>query len=150
MYWKYIEFMLGSNIISWNSRRQKVVSLSTTESEYYAITAAAMETKWLRSILTELGYPQWAPTILYGDNQGCLHLSKHPTNHQRTKHIDIKHHFIRDLVLDNVISLLYIPTEEMVADIMTKGLPTPLHQKFSTKLSSGFHVDQNLIYSLED
>ena len=77
-------------------------------------------------------------------------MSKHPTNHQRTKHIDIKHHFIRDLVLDNVISLLYIPTEEMVADIMTKGLPTPLHQKFSTKLSSGFHVDQNLIYSLED
>ena len=140
-------FMIGRNLISWSSRRQKVVSLSSTEAEYYAMTATAAEAKWLRAILNELGFPQWAATLLYGDNQGCLHLSKHVTNHQRTKHIDIKHHFIRDLVLDNVISLLYIPTEDMIADVMTKGLPSNLHRRCISKLSTGFNLQPELIYS---
>jgi hypothetical protein len=142
-------FMIGPNLISWSSRRQKVVSLSSTEAEYYAMTASAMEAKWLRSMLNELGFPQWAATLLYGDNQGCLHLSKHVTNHQRTKHIDIKHHFIRDLVLDNVISLLYIPTEDMIADVMTKGLPTNLHRRCITNMSTGFNLDPAMFYSSE-
>jgi hypothetical protein len=91
----YVFFMAGGPI-SWKSARQHCVTLSSTESEYYALTNAAKEASWLRLLLSDLGYSQSdiIPTLLYGDNIPSLQLAENPEHHQRSKHIDIQWHFI--------------------------------------------------------
>lgn len=117
-------FYLCGGVVSWSSKCQPTVALSSTEAEYMALTHATKETIWLRLLLQELGFPQYT-TVLYGDNQSSHALSKNPIHHQRTKHIDIQYHFVREKVLDNTISLEYIPTNIMIADALTKALPKP-------------------------
>ena len=117
-------YQLDGNTITWSSKRQPTVALSTTEAEYMAINAAVCEGKWLRTFLKELGFPQQVITI-HEDNQGCIALIKNPVQHHRTKHIDIRHHFIREQVELGHFSIEYCPTEEMIADIMTKPIAGP-------------------------
>ena len=88
-----------------------------------ALCSASQEAIWLRSLLNNIGFCQNMATVLYEDNQGAIALSKNPKNHPRTKHIDVKYHYIRETVENGYIKLLYCPTAEMVADVMTKGLP---------------------------
>jgi hypothetical protein len=118
-------FNIGSGAISWSSKRQPTVALSTCEAEYMAQTAAAKEAIWLRSLLCELTPTNEAPyaTIIYADNQGAIALAKDPKFHARTKHIAIRHHFIREKVAEGDIELEYTPTSKQVADGMTKALP---------------------------
>jgi hypothetical protein len=115
--------------ISWKSKRQHTIALSTAEAEYMAITEAAKEAIWLRELLKELGFAQKAPTTLKSDNQGAIALAKNPVHHARTKHIDIRHHFIRDTIESGQINLEYCRTEDMTADIFTKGLAKPQFTK---------------------
>ncbi|TPX52105.1 hypothetical protein PhCBS80983_g06525 [Powellomyces hirtus] len=94
-----------------------------------ALSFATQETIWIRSLLKELQIPEYLdenarPTTIYEDNQSCISLAMNPVHHARTKHIDIRHHFIRDHV-DKEIHLEYLPTAEMVADSLTKPLPAP-------------------------
>ena len=117
----YIFFLSGSPI-TWRSRRQTTPALSSTEAEYMALTEAAQEIHWLRSLIQDIGFKQHNPTKLYGDNRGSIKLSNNPIFHKRTKHIDIKHHFIREAVENKIVALEWIPTEDMVADIFTKSL----------------------------
>lgn len=112
----------SSAAISWRSTKQPVVALSSTEAEYISMSVAAQEAVFLRALLNELGYTQRQPTIMQQDNQGAICLSKNPGNHKRTKHIDIRHHYIRDLFEDGTIQPQYISTEFMEADILTKNL----------------------------
>ena len=116
-------FMIGSSPITWNSKKQPTIALSSTESEYMAITEGTKEALWLRSLLEELRMSDpKVPTIIYGDNQGSLNLAHNPIYHARTKHIEVKHHFIREKVSAGQVKLEYIPTSEQLADIMTKAL----------------------------
>lgn len=124
---------LGGTAISWISKKQSTVALSTTEAEYQALTEAAKEALWIRSFLQELKHPVSEPTIIWNDNTGAIALSQDPVHHGRTKHIEIKHHFIRNLIQDRVISVQYKPTHLMPADLLTKTLPrtaTVQHRQF--------------------
>jgi len=116
-------FLLGDGAISWQSKKQNVVSLSSTEAEYRAVTPAIKEVTWIYRTLKDLHSSISTPIELQEDNQGCIELSKNAESHQRTKHIDIQYHFIRDNVNNKFIKLIYCPTESMTADILTKPLP---------------------------
>ena len=124
-------FLLNGGAISWASKKQTSIALSTTEAEYMGMTQAAKEILWLRVLLDEIGaFKHIAPmATLYGDNQGAIALARNPEYHQRTKHIDIQYHFIRDLVSTEKIHLEFCPSTDMIADIMTKALPQPAHDK---------------------
>ena len=109
---------------------------------------AAQEAIWLRSVLNELDLTQHDATVIFEDNQGCIALTVNSGQHQRTKHIDIRHHFIKQLVEENKIILTYLPTEQMVADIFTKPLARTRYATLrdallnTTSLSSGSVVDE--------
>jgi len=114
-------FSLAGGAICWASTRQVSVALSTTEAEYMALGEASKHAVWLSRLLGDLGYPVDTVEIM-GDNRGSLFLSQDPVFHKRTKHIDIRHHFIRDLVNGKRIKLSHVPTSEMAADCLTKAL----------------------------
>ena len=124
---------IGGTAISWMSKKQNTVALSTTEAEYQSLTEGAKEALWIRSFLQELSHPVKRTTIIWNDNMGAITLAHDPVHHSRTKHIAIKHHFIRDLIKDRVIEIKYMSTNEMPADLLTKALgrsPTVEHRKF--------------------
>lgn len=97
--------------------------MSTTESEYIAAASAAKEAVWLRNLLNDIGCRCEKAIILYIDNQSAIRLIKNPEFHKRTKHIDIRHHFIREKVEQGDIEVKYVPTNYQRADILTKALP---------------------------
>ena len=115
-------FLLANGAISWSSRKQKTIAQSTSEAEYMAMTDAANQAVWYRGFLRELGYTVEDPIQLHGDNKGAVDLALNPVTGRRSKHIDIKHHVIRQYVEDRQITLIRTPTEEMVADGFTKSL----------------------------
>jgi hypothetical protein len=120
-------FKLGDGVISWQSKRQATVALSSTEAEYMSVSHAAREAAFLNQLLSESGYKQYSIT-LHCDNQSCIALSTNPAYHQRSKHIDIQHHFVREKVESGNITLTYVPGEQMIADILTKPLPRVKHE----------------------
>uniref|UniRef100_A0A6N2LT56 Reverse transcriptase Ty1/copia-type domain-containing protein n=1 Tax=Salix viminalis TaxID=40686 RepID=A0A6N2LT56_SALVM len=115
-------FMLGTGVVSWSSKKQPVVSLSTTEAEFIAAAFSACQGIWLRRVLEKLGHTQSKCTTIYCDNSSAIKLSKNPVMHGRSKHIDVKFHFLRDLTKEGTIELIHCPTQEQLADIMTKPL----------------------------
>ena len=115
-------FQIGSSTVSWSSKKQATVAKSSTEAEYVALSSATQEAVWLRSLMGDLGRQMDAPTTIYEDNQGAIELAKNAKYHKRTNHIDICHHFVRERVVSNEIQVIYCPTGDMIADIMTKGL----------------------------
>ena len=127
-------FLIDGGAVSWSSKRQEIVVLSTTEAEYVAATHAAKEALWLRTFLKELFGTTMEPTPLYCDNQSAIALAKDHQYHARTKHIDIRFHFIRWIVDNGSIALVYCPTEDMVADTLTKPLPSAKAKHFAIEL----------------
>ena len=123
-------FRLGDCTISWRSKKQSIIALSSTEAEYVALCSAAQETTWLRRMLHGIRMQQVTPTTVYEDNQGCTALARNPKDHPRTKHIEVKYHFIRDMIARKRMDVIYCPTGEMVADTLTKGLAKPKFEKF--------------------
>jgi hypothetical protein len=122
-------FMLGGGPVSWDARKQKTVALSSTEAEYMGLAEATKEASYLRSFLIELGLDNLSSVVVYEDNLGALKLAANPTFHNRSKHIDIKYHFIRDAVKEKILSLSHVSSAEMVVDDLTKGLPGSRHQR---------------------
>jgi len=127
-------FQLGKFTITWSSRKQATVAKSSTEAEYVALSTATQEGIWLRRLLINLDLKPSSPTVIFEDNQGVIDLSKNPKHHDRTKHIDVSHHFVRERVASNEIAVVYCPTDEMAADILTKGLSTIKFHKFRNML----------------
>ena len=122
--------MLNGAAVSWRSQKQASVALSSTEAEYMGICAGTQEAKFLRRLMAELHMPQMAPTPLMEDNQSCIALIKHAgITHQRTKHIDIRFHFTRERVQAGDVIVEYCPTDDMVADVLTKALAREKHAK---------------------
>ena len=127
--------MLYGGPISWGSRKQTSVATSSTESEYMAMSSCAKQSQWIVQVLKDMGYPRYIGKDPYvakikGDNQGALALVKNPHLHERSKHIDIQYHHIRDLETRKRIAVSYIPTIDMVADGMTKPLDRIAFQRF--------------------
>ena len=112
-------FLMSSGPISWLSKKQGIVTLSTAEAEYVALTMATQEAVWIRRLLSDLKVPHDHPTVLKEDNQGaiiCIAVS-----HARTKHIDVRYHYIREALSEETIELKYCPTNEMIApNLFTK------------------------------
>jgi ATP-binding cassette subfamily B (MDR/TAP) protein 1 len=114
-------YTLGSTAVSWVSRLQKLVTLSTTEAEYVAVTEAAKEMIWLKAFLGELGLKQ-ENSVLFSDSQSAIHLAKNPVFHARTKHIDLRYHFIRSLLEEGELLLEKILGSQNPADMLTKSV----------------------------
>lgn len=126
-------FQLNSKgpLISWKSRKQRVVALSTCEAEYMSITFAMQEANFLRQLYTDMkGYDKGVVS-LYVDNQGAIALAKNPVHHQRSKHIDIRYHFIRSEVESGIVDLIYVPSEDNISDVFTKPVSKNKLKKFS-------------------
>jgi hypothetical protein len=128
--------MLNNGAITWRSRRQPTVALSTIESEYMALTEATKELKWVRTLLAELGYSNGStePTDLFTDSQSALALAKNPVSHAHAKHIDLRHHFIREAIQDKIIWVQHIPMAEMTADSLTKALGRKKHETCTARM----------------
>jgi len=130
-------FFVGVGAISWNCKRQPTIALSTTEAEYMATSQCTKEAIWLRKLMADVGLVQVGATTIMCDNQGCIALAKNPTHHSRTKHIDIQHHFIREKLESGEIGLKYCPTQDMVADVLTKALAKERHQNLTRSMGLG-------------
>lgn len=115
-------FKYNGGAIAWACRKQSCIALSTTEAEYVALAEASQEAIWIRRLLDDFGEEQRLATTMYEDNQSCLKLIKNKRHSNRTKHIDTKYHFVRDLVEKGIINPQYCPTEDMIADLLTKPL----------------------------
>lgn len=129
--------LLSNGVVYWTSRRQATVATSTVQAEYQAMAETGGQINFLRSLLGEMGFPQESATLLYGDNQGAIALANSTIGTRSTMNMDIKFHYIRELLDRKVVELAYISTKDMLADIMTKGLPRVLHQRLSSALGIG-------------
>jgi hypothetical protein len=130
-------FKLAGGPISWGSKKQSSVSLSTSEAEYIALSLAIQEGKWVHRLLCEILVAAGVETpklVIFEDNQSCIKMTKNPVNHGRAKHIDIKYHHIRDEVKSGEVEVEYCSTSVMLADLLTKGLPGPRHQELTEGL----------------
>uniref|UniRef100_A0AAV1V4J6 Integrase catalytic domain-containing protein n=1 Tax=Peronospora matthiolae TaxID=2874970 RepID=A0AAV1V4J6_9STRA len=132
----YVFMLLGAPV-SWGSKKQPSVSLSTSEAEYIALSLAIQEGKWINRLLCEImaaANEEGPELFIREDNQSCIKMTKNPVNHGRAKHIDIKYHHIRDEVKRGEVKLEYCETTLMLADIMTKGLHGPRHKDLTAAL----------------
>ena len=127
-------YILDGGAISWASKKQELVTLSTTEAEYVAATHAAKEGVWLCRLVGEVFHPLLHPTPLYLDNQSAIALTKDGSFHAHTKHIDIRYHLIHFAVDNHTFHLIYCPTDSMVADTLTKALPSIKAKHFAASL----------------
>ncbi|UYV65928.1 hypothetical protein LAZ67_3005902 [Cordylochernes scorpioides] len=156
-------FLLGSNPISWMTGKQGCVSLSSTEAELISAAEASQELLWLLDLLKDLELEQKAPIYFHQDNQSCLKICSSKKVYSRTKHIATKIHHLKDLQKKTVIKMIYCPTGDMKADILTKPLPRPTFEKLRynlvihgccdlhfRRLTSGFHRCAKAKTSLED
>lgn len=133
-------FSLGSAMISWSSKKQGSISQSTVEAEYIAASDVGKEVVWLRKLISGLFDDKMEATVIHCDNQSCIKHFENPVFHDRSKHIKMKYHFIRDMVQRNVINIQYIATDEQVAYILTKPLPLSKFVYFRGKLG----VEENV------
>nr|GEV39392.1 ribonuclease H-like domain-containing protein [Tanacetum cinerariifolium] len=126
---------LGNNLFSWSSMRQPMLSRSSAEAEYRGVANDVDDTCWLRNLLRELHTSLSSAMLVYYDNVSAVYLSCNPVQHQRTKHIEIDIHFVRDLVSAGQVCVLHVPSRYQFADIFTKGLPSALFEEFRSSLS---------------
>lgn len=115
---------LNGGPVIFKSKYQRTVALSTSEAEYMAMSMCVQDVLWARSLMHDLGFKQDKATVVWEDNQGAIALATNPGYHARTKHVDIRHHFIREKIASGEITLQYKETEYQLADMLTKGLGT--------------------------
>ena len=128
-------FQMAGGSISWRSKKQGVVALSTAEAEYVALASATQEALWIRQLMTELkGQPPETGTLIFEDNQSAIAMTKNPQYHGRSKHVSIKFHFIRDQVSKGSVQVIYCPFSDMLADALTKGLAKDPFVKLREKI----------------
>jgi hypothetical protein len=114
-------FYVGNNLVAWMNKKQASISLSTVEAEYIAAGSCCTQLLWMKTLLGDYGFSQ-DTMIINCDNTSAINISKNPVQHSRIKHIDIRHHFLHDLVESEVVSISFILTENQLVDILTKPL----------------------------
>jgi len=127
-------FDVAGSSISWSSKKQATVATSSVEAEYVALANATKEAIWLHTLLTELDFPPTTATMIHADNQGYIALANNLVSNSRAKHIDIRHHFIREHIERRKIRLNYVFTKDMLADVFTKALPREAFERFRNLL----------------
>ncbi|KAK4350669.1 hypothetical protein RND71_029982 [Anisodus tanguticus] len=125
----------GNNLVSWSAMRQYTLSHSSAEAEYRGISNVVSESCWLRSLLLELHCPIQKATLVYCDNVSAVYLSGNPVQHQRTKHIEMDIHSVREKVARGQVRVCHVLSRYQIADIFTKGLPSVLFEDFRDSLS---------------
>jgi hypothetical protein len=125
---------LNGDPVSWSSKKQRVVALSTCEAELYAEAAAIQEVLWLRGLMEELGLHTQTGSTVYGDNQSTIAVSENGVKGERTKHVDVKYHFVTETVERGAVQLRWVPTTQQQADIFTKPLAAPVFQLLRSQL----------------
>ena len=135
-------FLFGSSICSQLSKKQSVVAQSTVEAEYVSASKATSQAIWLMRIFEDIGEKEKKGTVLYCDNKSAIAIAKNPFSHERSKHISIKYHFIREAQEKGEIQLHYCQTREQLADIFTKALP---REKFCYFLEKNFAIFENAL-----
>ena len=125
---------MGDNLVSWSAKCQPTMSRSSAEAEYKGVANVVAEAFCLRNLLLEMGIPLTQATVVYCDNVSAVYLSTNPVQHQRTKHIEIDIHFVREKVRMGEVRVFHIPSTLQYADIFTKGLPTSLFTSFRSSL----------------
>ena len=123
-------FLLQGGAVSWNSKRQKTTALSSTKAEYLALTTASQEAIWLKNFTTELEMQPQRPCLIYTDNKGSIDLCKNARFSHRTKHINVRHDFLKGIVDNYEIEVQHVPADKMTADPLTKATPSPRLLKF--------------------
>lgn len=131
-------FKLSYGAICWYSKRQQTVALSSTEAEYMAMASCVQDSIWLKQFVCELDKNFDGPVKLFCDNQSAISLAKCDGFRQRTKHIDIRHHYLREKVEDSTVVIEYVPTSEMAADNLTKAVPKAKHEFCSKEMGLWF------------
>ncbi|XP_066333437.1 uncharacterized mitochondrial protein AtMg00810-like [Miscanthus floridulus] len=131
----YAVFLRGS-LISWSSKRQPTVSRSSAEAEYRVVANGVAEASWLQQLLQELHHPLQTSSLVYCDNISAVYLSSNPIQHQRTKHVEIDLHFVRERVAIGAVRVLHVPTTSQFADVFTKGLPSSVFMDFHSNLNA--------------
>jgi len=126
---------LGSNLVSWSSKRYNTMSRSSAEAEYCAVANAVAEVTWLRQLLLELHTPPRRASLVYCDNISTVYMSSNPVQHQRTKHIEIDLHFVRERIAIGDLRVLHVPTSSQYANIFTKGFPSSIFTEFRSSLN---------------
>jgi hypothetical protein len=126
--------MLNHGPIAWTTKKQPIVSLSSTEAEFVALTQTIKKVKAISNLLTELNIKH-KPITIHIDNLSTINMTTHPNHHERTKHIDIKYHFIINEISRNIFHLEYIKTEHNIADTFTKPLQRIKHNYFNSLMN---------------
>ena len=126
---------LGSCLVSWSSKKQSSITLSTTEAEYVAAATCCTQVLWMKRNLQDIQVTYDEPIPIFCDNTSAISILKNPMMHSKTNHIPIKFHFLRDQVLDNIIKLEYVPTTKQLANIFTNPLPIATFKYLRQQLS---------------
>jgi hypothetical protein len=126
--------LLGQSPISWKTKKQDTVSRSSAEAEYRAMAMTTCELQWLRYLLHDLGASHSTPSLLYCDNQAALYIAANPVFHERTKHIELDCHVVREKIQNGSLRTAYIPSKEQLADVFTKSLGKDQFQRLKAKL----------------
>jgi hypothetical protein len=127
-------FMLSEGVVAWSSKKQPVVSLSTTEAEFISAAHCACQAVWMRRVLERIDCKQGTYTIIHCDNMSSIKLAKNPIMHGRSKHIDVRFYFLCELCKEGVIELKHCNTQDQIADIMTKALKMDAFEKLRSLL----------------
>lgn len=128
--------LLGNSPISWKSKKQPVVARSSAEAEYRAMALTTCEITWIAALLKDMGIDDLPPTVLHCDNQAAIAIAANPVLHERTKHIEVDCHFIRDKIASGSIITHHVPSHSQLADVLTKQLSVKQHHQLLHKLGA--------------
>ena len=136
--------LLGNSPISWKTKKQSVVARSTAEAKYRSMAMAACEITWLSALLKDMGLQSLPPAVLFCDNQAALAIAANPVLHERTKHVEVDCHFVRDKINSGTMITNHVPTYSQVADIFTKALSAKQHYYLLGKLGAAEDLPSKL------
>jgi hypothetical protein len=126
---------MAGGAVSWSSKHQATVALSTVEAEYVSMSRCAQQVVWMQSWLQEVDIKYFTPGLIKGDNRGAIALTKNTRDHGKVKHIDIRHHYIRELIEEGVVAIEQVPSGNNLADLFTKPLARDHHHRHLSALN---------------